>query len=57
MNGEARDQILELFIVFGFRIGSHILTVEIVIDEVVRHVDSNEEPLTFRDIFRGSNES
>jgi hypothetical protein len=57
MHGEARDQLLELLIMLGFGIRSYILAVKIVIDEVVRHVDMDKKSLTFRDIFRGDNES
>jgi hypothetical protein len=42
---------------FSLCIGGHILAVKVVINKVVRHVDPNEEALTFRDVFRGSNES
>jgi hypothetical protein len=57
MDGEARDQLLEFLIMFSLCIGGHILAVKVVINKVVRHVDPNEEALTFRDVFRGSNES
>jgi hypothetical protein len=57
MNREAGDKVLKLLIVLRLRIGSYVLPVKIVIDQVVRHVYPDEKTLTFWDIFRGGDES